>query len=460
MLSRLLHVPLFLTGLFGTAAWLHWFEPTPFLSWARQKTEHVVRGRADYDTLFLGSSRLNFGLDPIAFDTKLNALGSPSKSFNLALSGHRQHDVSAVVSWLLANKPAGLRRVVIELHSFAQSVRAGDWMSDQELEMHMAGEFLPRCRSILLSTAAWSDKLLQFRFVLAHSSTNVLRIGQATRILDDWLALARGEPLPKTYPPQRRGWSAIEELDLPHVHADHDNFVSGRVDCAGYIGRMVENICPDFLEGGFNLASARAQAAALRAAGIEPTYVVMPSFSMSHFGRDGVNEFAREARVLQLDRPELHRPLYDLSLYFDASHFNTAGAALFSSYLAELIAECEDKPVDYSPKPRILPSSPMALAATLVGDGIELRAENLPFVGDLVVAASTESADQDIDGLRMRVGMPPRWICKLSRKSPLRAEGRIEAPGLSAGATIYLQLSVLVEQVHVAVSDLVTVGPR
>lgn len=460
MFTGPLHVLLFLLGLCGTAAWLQWFEPTPFLSWARHKTEHVARSGEGYDTLFLGSSRLNYGLDPRLFDARMAELGVPSKSFNLALSGHRQHDVGAVVTWLLANKPAGLRRVVIELHSFAQLVRAGDWMSDQELEMHMAGEFVPRCRSILLGNSPWSDKLLQFRFVFAHSLTNVLRIGQATRILGDWLARSRGMPLPATYPPRDRGWASIEVLDLPHVLADHERFVTGKVDCAAYLAQMVADVCPSFLKGGFNLRSIRAQAEALRAHGIEPIYVVMPSFSMSHYGRDGVGEFAREARVLELDRPERHRPLYDPALYYDASHFHTAGAAVFSSYLADLLVECEGKPVGYVPPARPMPRSPMVLQASRSGSAVVLRAENLPFVGELVVGADVQPVDLEHNGMRLRIGLPPRWSCTLSRKHPLLAEGRLEAPDLPVDAPLHLQLGVLVDGQLSAVGELVTVAPR
>lgn len=460
MILRLIHVLLFLLGLGGTAAWLQWFEPTPFLSWARNKTEHVTRAGEDYDTLFLGSSRFNFGLDPRIFDARMAELGVASKSFNLALGGHRQHDIGAVVTWLLANKPAGLRRVVIELHSFAQVVRAGDWMSNQELEMHMASEFVPRCRSILLGTWPWTDKFLQFRFVFAHSLTNVLRIGQATRILGDWLARVRGEPLPATYPPQDRGWAPIEGLNLPSDRGARGQFLSGQADCGAYLAQMVQDVCPPWLKGGFNLRSIRSQAEALRAAGVEPVYVVMPTFNMSHYGRDGVTEFARDARVLELDRPELHRPLYDPSLYFDASHLSTAGTAVFSSYLADLFVECEGKPAGFVPAPRLLPRSPMVLQAVRSGSAIELRAENVPFVGALVVGAGVEEVDHEVNGMRLRVGLPPRWNCTLTRKDPLLAEGRLEAPDMPVDAPLHLQLGVLVEGEVVAVGELVTVAPR
>jgi hypothetical protein len=460
MFSRVLHSLLFAAGLFGTAAWIQHVEPTPFLSWARHKIEHVERLGEGYDTLFLGSSRMNYGLDPARFDARMKELGRPTKSFNLALSGHRQHDVGAVVTWLLAHKPASLRRVVIELHSFAQLVRAGDWMSDQELEMHTAGEFVGRCHSILLGPSPWTDKVLQFRFVFAHTLTNVLRVGQAPRILDDWIARSRGEGLPLTYPPPHAGWAAVEDLKLPHVLADHERFVSGKVDVAGVVAQRVQDVAPPYLRGGFNFASIRAQAAALRAAGIEPVYVVMPSFSQDNLGRDGAREFAREARVLELDRPDAHRPLYETALYYDSSQFGTAGAAVFSPYLAELLVECEGQPAGFAPKPRTLPTTPMRLQATRTDGGIALVAENLPFVGQLVVVASTEPADAELNGLRVRVKFPPRWTCELARSQLLQAKGMLQASDLPGDQPVFLQLGVIVEGATVALGEQVRVDPR
>lgn len=460
MVSRLLHSLLFACGLFGTAAWLQHAESTQFLSWARQKVDHFERNGEGYDTVIVGSSRMNYGLDPAQFDAHMRELGRPTKSFNLALSGHRQHDVGAVVTWLLAHKPSTLRRVVIELHSFAQLVRAGDWMSDQELEMHTAGEFLPRCRSILLGPSPWSDKLLQFRFVFAHSLTNVLRVGQAPRILDDWLARSRGEPLPGTFPVQHEGWAAIEDVKLPHMIADNERFLGGKVDVAAVVGQRVQEIAPPGLCGGFNFASIRAQAAALRAAGLEPVYVVMPSFVQDNLGRDGVVEFAREARVLELDRPELHRPLFERELFYDASHFNTAGAAVFSRYLAELLVECEGQPPGFTPRPRLLPATPMRLSAVRGELGIECRAENVPFVGQLVVVGATEAVDTEMNGLRVRVRFPPRWSCELVRSSVSAAGGVLPARDLPSDQAIYLQLGAVVAGATMALGELVRVEPR
>lgn len=328
--------------------------------------------------------------------------------------------------------------------------------------MHVAGEFMGRCRSILLSPAAWPDKLLQFRFVVAHTLTNVLRVGQAPRIIDDWIAAQRREPLPGSWVPKQEGWRPIEEVanSFPHMLADHERFVSDPDAAFGVVAQRIVNIAPPGLCGGFNRSSIRSLVATVRARGMEPVFVVMPTFSQDLRGRDGVLEFSREARVLELDRPDVHRPLFDPNLYFDASHINASGAIVFSRYLADMLVECEGREFGFSPRPRLLPDSPLQLTATRTAEGVRCQAKNLPFVGELAVIGSPSAADAMVNGLRVRVEFPPRWSCELVRSSLLQATGLLRATDLPRDESIYLQLGVIVEGATIALGDLVRVEPR
>lgn len=50
-----------------------------------QKLDHLRRHGADYDTLFLGSSRVHYGLDPTLFDAEMTRQGCPARSFNMGV---------------------------------------------------------------------------------------------------------------------------------------------------------------------------------------------------------------------------------------------------------------------------------------------------------------------------------------------------------------------------------------
>jgi hypothetical protein len=445
LLRSCLHVLLFLIGLFGTAAWLRSVDELPFLSWVRNKMTHVEERGGEYDTIFLGSSRMEYGVDPVLFDRRMAELGKPCRSFNLAFSGLRQHDIDVTVRWLVDHKPPSLRRVVIELHSFGQQVRVGDWYSDQEMDMHHVGQFLPRCRSVLIRNSSWTDKLAEFHFIVVHTLLNTLRIGQGQRILDDKLARARGQRVARVYDITNRGAGAVEKQTEVFMLEAHRRFDAEPERFTQVVRQRVKDPAPTGLKGGFNFPAIRAQAELLRAAGIEPIYVVMPSVSMDFVGRDGVAEFAREHRVIELDLPDRHRPLFERDYYYDPSHLNRAGVEVLSAYLANQLDAVDGLPIGQSPPANPLPARPLELRAERVAGESALRclADHLPYLGTIAVVASTQEASVALDnGVRLGVAQPPTWVVELQRDGAATASGKLELGPAMPKEPVFLQLVV------------------
>jgi hypothetical protein len=460
-LRRLLHVALFLVGLFGTSVWLCSVDEVPFFSWVRSKLTHVEEHGGDYDTLFLGSSRMQYGVAPKLFDRRMAELGKPWKSFNFALPGLRQHDVDVMVRWLVAHKPSSLRRVVVELHTFHQSVRAGDWLSNQEIDMHQLGQFVPRCRSILTCKSPWNDKLAQFQFVFVHTLVNTLRIGQGQRILDDKLRRAKGQRIADAYDIADAGADFVERLNLPHVLRDHQTFVDQPEIFTKTIQQKIVDVAPQWIRGGFNLPSIRAQAELLRAAGIESFYVVMPTLYMDFPGREGVTEFARDHHVLELDLPHLHRPLYEREQFYDASHLTRAGIAVFSPHLADQLAALDALPPGQRLAPQVLSARPLGLRVERVEGAAMLQcvAENLPFVGKVVVGASLQSGDITLaNGVRLGVAQPPTWSAELVRDGVASATGTLPLGAALPMAPVFVQMTILQDGVTIATSEVLQVA--
>ncbi len=334
--SRILHSALFVAGLLGVAALLRSVDTIPFWSWTRDEIVHVATGDADCDTLLLGSSRIHYGIQPQAFDARMAELGMPTKSWNLAFCGMRSHDSAALLDWILEHKPKGLKRVLVELHSFDQKVRGGDWMTDMQVEMHTPGQLLPRVRSILLSNHSLPEKLQQFGYVALHTLSNALRAGQGLRLLDDQLADAPAARLDRRSL-ARRGWrpNGEDTAHSPQADAEHAEFLQNGEKYARIAREKTDDPCRPFLRGGFNLEAFAHQVESARRAGVEILFVVMPPFGYSFRGRDGVDAAARLATVIELDRFADHPELTDLSLYHDQSHLNSQGALAVSRLLAE-----------------------------------------------------------------------------------------------------------------------------
>lgn len=89
--------------------------PLPDVPNVKAKIDHFVAHPNDYDTLLLGSSRINYQIIPAAFDQLNRAAGVPTKTFNAAVAGMRPPEDAYLFDQLLAAKPQHLRWVFVEV---------------------------------------------------------------------------------------------------------------------------------------------------------------------------------------------------------------------------------------------------------------------------------------------------------------------------------------------------------
>jgi hypothetical protein len=167
-------------------------------------------------------------------------------------------------------------------------------------------------------------------------------------------------------------------------------------------------------------------------------------------------------RVLELDDPAPNRPLYDWAGYYDASHLNAEGASTFSRYLAERIVEVEPLPLGTSPSPHLVSAIAPTLVAAWSADGqqLQLSADGLPFVGDVVVQFGDAGAQAVDGGLELAVAQPPKAAVPLVRELLYRAAASVPAANVPAGEAITLQLVTTFEGKVIAVSAPRKLAPR
>lgn len=342
MWTRLLHTSLFLIGLLGTAAGIRHLEPLPFWSSSRTKFEFLAQHLGDYDTVFVGSSRIHRGIVPERFDRRMAELGVPTQSFNLGLAGARPHDFEAMVGWLVEQRSPQLRRVVIELHAYEQGSRDGNWLTDFDVEMHQFSFLAGRLHSLAIDRHDLATKGANLGFLVAHAATNLFRIGQGVRIAQATLARWCGAVPPVAQPLPARGFDPLTPATAPANRvAQYEQWRAAPQQAEKMLGWKRGPGLPRYLEqgrGSFNVAAFRRQNVRLRAAGIEPLYVVMPVYSNSFFGREVLAELAAEATILVLDDQETCSDIFRFDYWFDSDHLLPEGAERFSGLLAERIA--------------------------------------------------------------------------------------------------------------------------
>jgi ribosomal protein S15P/S13E len=96
--------------------------PFPDVPIVRSKLVHFEAHRNDFDTLFIGTSRIHYQVIPALFDEKAAAAGMPTTSFNAGIAALRPPEDSYFLDRLLAARPGKLRWVFIEINSIRTDI--------------------------------------------------------------------------------------------------------------------------------------------------------------------------------------------------------------------------------------------------------------------------------------------------------------------------------------------------
>ncbi|MCU0862370.1 MAG: hypothetical protein MUC36_01140 [Planctomycetes bacterium] len=336
MLRSLLHVLLFLAGLLGTAATVLHCDALPFWSWARQKLGYAQQTLDQWDTLFVGSSRVHRGIDPAEFDRRAAELGVATSSYNLGLAGVRPIDFVQVIAWLCQQPKLRAKRCIIEIHGHDQVRAQANRMSDTIIEVHPPSLLPLRVEAAFCYPYTNRKRLELLGNIGAHTLVNGLRVGQGTRLLDD---LLRTDPFGPPSPGYQGFDDVKSELQQPERRRNNEEWLGNPAKAQGYLDWKVKVPLPPPLVGGLSTAVIREQARLLREVGIRPIFVVMPVWSQSLQGRDALPELAKELDIVVLDRPDEFPDLFRHEDYFDSDHLTAAGAQRFSKFFAETLIE-------------------------------------------------------------------------------------------------------------------------
>jgi hypothetical protein len=96
-------------------AGLNAFLPFPEIDVVSPNLRFLLQHRDDFDTIFIGSSRIRHQISPAIFDRTMGAAGLPTRTFNFGINGMVPPEDSYVLERFLGARPRHLRWVFIEL---------------------------------------------------------------------------------------------------------------------------------------------------------------------------------------------------------------------------------------------------------------------------------------------------------------------------------------------------------
>ena len=313
--------------------------PFPDIPNVHAKIVHFREHPNDYDTLFIGSSRLNYQVIPSQFDRLSRAAGLPTKSYNAGIAGMRPPEDSYFLDQLLAAKPQHLRWVFLEVMNIRPrlnaevrgTLRAQYWHDWPRLKLMWQRIFYlqptDRRRSF---KRIWNELREPFAELPGHLELfmrEMSNIGRGdfvaaqllSKPVDSRLSLKRylGSDL-AGWTPTGRG----EEL-TPENRISFEKERAERLTRPS-IHDLAEPISQEALE---------AMVRKVERLGATPVLIVAPVTAKRVFYPRP--ELARRVIVLDFNDPKRFPELYENRHRLDWDHLNTAGAEVFTKLLAE-----------------------------------------------------------------------------------------------------------------------------
>lgn len=314
----------YLTALAATAVLIGRWLPFPEVPDIAPKFRYFAENQERFDTLFVGSSRFRHQVIPRLFDQQTAALGTPTRSLNIAYSGMWPPENFYFLRQLLALRPPHLKWVVFELidgstrfdENEAATLRMAYWHDWRHTRMAwgMLREF-----SGLTSGETRGMALLHARLFLRQS----LHFGRGAAWVEKRFAKVKKK--------RQLSWMETRGFDPE----PEPGTLIGPV-LAAYqekLETLKKPRPPSVLRPGL-IDALRAVQAEVRAAGAETIFVLPPTVSLA----ENINGLPAGLPVLLFNDVHTDARLYEPDLHYDAGHLNTRGAEEFTRLLAERFA--------------------------------------------------------------------------------------------------------------------------
>ncbi len=295
--------------------------PFPEIDVLSSNLRFFQQHRDDFDTVFIGSSRVRHQIAPGIFDRTMREAGLPTRTFNFGISGMVPPEDGYVLELLLGAKPRRLKWVFIELDELqtrrvpeAEGTRRWLYWHDLKRTSLVFG-------AIREGPGYWAarDLLLFHGALFVKNSTNVGRkIDFSEWMSRRWKEEARSKTLGRDgdgYVPLSRAMPAAEaavyETDLKnYVTESGSRFVSASSE---YACRQV--------------------AGEVRRAGAIPIFLITPLTRQIKLGFRPESGIANN--VMSFNDARAYPQLYRTEMRLDGGHLNSVAAEEFTRLVAE-----------------------------------------------------------------------------------------------------------------------------
>jgi len=322
-------------------AGLNAFLPFPEIDVVSPNLRYFQQHRDDFDTIFLGSSRIRHQISPAIFDQTMRAAGLPTRTFNFGINGMVPPENGYVLERLLRAKPRHLKWVFIELDELqtrrtpeAEGTRRSlYWHDRKRTALVLRGvldaspqeggfALLRKIGALIFSGRGnWEARELLF-FHSALFAKNFTNLGRKID-LTEWLThLWKEEALSKHLGGAGDGFVPLRIMMSPAETVVYEAELEAAVARPGsrFVSASTENAYRHVVEE-------------VRKAGATPIFLVTPLTTQIKLGFRPESGIA--GTVMSFNDARAYPQLYRTEMRMDGSHLNSLAAEEFTRLVAE-----------------------------------------------------------------------------------------------------------------------------
>ena len=190
---KALNVIAFIAGFALVAAVLSSAVPSVRPPQIAAKLDFLAAHGGEYDTFFIGSSRVHRQIIPALFDAEMAALGVKTNSFSLSGDGMRPPEDEFVMERAFASRTAPVRLLLVECNTVEPGIIEDDAGTARAVYWHDAARMARLWRNCWATpkvSRVWK-RLRQFPEHIQHWAWNAGRLGQGNEQLT---AMLFGQP--------------------------------------------------------------------------------------------------------------------------------------------------------------------------------------------------------------------------------------------------------------------------
>jgi hypothetical protein len=330
---RLINLGIGLSAFLLTCIGLRAVLPFPTIDGGvSQKLRFFAAHKDEFDTLFIGSSRIYFQISPAIFDRITREGGNPTHSFNFGVGGMYLPESAYLLEQLLNTKPRNLRSVFIEYDELQTN-----WSPENQTSRRALYWADWKRTSLLLRklTDAGTDSLWLPNFKkLCEANTFKQVIFHTVQFEKNFTNVARAPDILNFL--SRRD---IDRWDANYLGAVGDGYVpraggmsaskAAAYESALALAMHAKSTTPI---SSYAVDAYRQCAQKIRAAGATPIFLVTPSLKQLNVAYQGDTQ--SPGIVMAFNDPRAYPNLYASSARRDREHLTKSGAEDFTRLLA------------------------------------------------------------------------------------------------------------------------------